>query len=123
VVLAYAVVTPASRDLDAMALVVMGIMGVFFLDLGATIVRRRINGRPLFAGDRSHLYDQLRERGWPVPRIAVFAAAVQGVFAAVFLGLLAAGGGIGVATASIGLTVAVSVLLMWRFGFLRRTSN
>ncbi|MFM7270474.1 MAG: glycosyltransferase family 4 protein [Actinomycetes bacterium] len=32
-------------------------------DTAVAIVRRRLAGRPLFAGDRSHLYDQLVDRG------------------------------------------------------------
>ncbi len=56
------------------------LLGVFGLDLVVTILRRRIHGRPLFAGDRSHLYDQLASRGWPVPWIALTAALVQAGF-------------------------------------------
>ena len=61
-----------------------GLLGVFAVDLFVTLVRRMLNRRPLFSGDRSHVYDQLRDRGWSVPRIAVAAAAAQaGLVAAV----------------------------------------
>ncbi len=53
------------------------LMGVFLVDLMATVLRRRRAGVPLFEGDRSHLYDRLRDRGMSVPAVAVTAAAVQ----------------------------------------------
>ena len=36
-----------------------------------TLMRRRLNHRPLFIGDRSHIYDQLRDRGFGVKAIAL----------------------------------------------------
>lgn len=36
------------------------------LDTGVAITRRWLNRRPLFVGDRSHLYDQIRDRGYTV---------------------------------------------------------
>jgi UDP-GlcNAc:undecaprenyl-phosphate GlcNAc-1-phosphate transferase len=56
-----------------------GFLGVFAIDLLVTLLRRRLNDRPLFVGDRSHIYDQLRDRGLSVPTIAVLAAATQAV--------------------------------------------
>ena len=56
------------------------LLGVFALDLGVSIIRRRVRRSPLFAGDRSHLYDQLRQRGLSVPGVAVSAAAVEAAF-------------------------------------------
>jgi UDP-GlcNAc:undecaprenyl-phosphate GlcNAc-1-phosphate transferase len=40
--------------------------GFPILDTGLAIGRRWRNGRPLFVGDRSHFYDQLRDRGLSV---------------------------------------------------------
>lgn len=37
-------------------------------DTALAIARRRLNGKPLFVGDRSHFYDQLRDRGISVRR-------------------------------------------------------
>ena len=58
-------------------LLATAMLGVIGLDLAITLTRRRTAGRPLFAGDRSHVYDQLRDRGWSVTRVVVVAAAVQ----------------------------------------------
>ncbi|MCY2926762.1 MAG: MraY family glycosyltransferase, partial [Planctomycetota bacterium] len=39
------------------------------LDTSLAVVRRLISGKSIFAGDRSHLYDQLVDRGWPVKKV------------------------------------------------------
>jgi UDP-GlcNAc:undecaprenyl-phosphate GlcNAc-1-phosphate transferase len=56
-----------------------GFLGVLAIDLLVTLLRRKLNNRPLFIGDRSHIYDQLRDRGMSVPSIALLAAATQAV--------------------------------------------
>lgn len=43
-------------------LVAFGLIGVPLIDLGATVFRRMRKGRPLFTGDRDHLYDRLTRR-------------------------------------------------------------
>jgi UDP-GlcNAc:undecaprenyl-phosphate GlcNAc-1-phosphate transferase len=116
--LAYAVVTYPDPGMGSRSLLAMGIMGVFFIDLGATFLRRAVTGEPLFVGDRQHIYDQLRARAWPIRRIAIVASFVQAMIAAVFLGLLAAGGGSVTAIVSIGLSGAAIMAILWRFGFL-----
>ena len=35
------------------------------------------DGKPLLAGDRSHVYDQLADRGWPIVRVLFVCAALQ----------------------------------------------
>lgn len=42
------------------------IFGFPVYDMALAISRRRLNGKPLFIGDRSHFYDQLRDRGLSV---------------------------------------------------------
>ena len=54
----------------------------------ATISRRARNGTPVFSGDRSHIYDRLRDHGWSVRIIALVAAGAQGVLVVIFIGLL-----------------------------------
>lgn len=55
-------------------------LGVFALDLVATVMRRRVAGARLFSGDRSHLYDQLRDRGMSVVAVVVTAGVAQTLF-------------------------------------------
>ena len=60
-----------------MLLLATAMLGVIGLDLFVTLTRRRTAGQALFAGDRSHVYDQLRDRGWSVTRVVVVAGIVQ----------------------------------------------
>ncbi len=64
-------------------LVGAGVLGVFAIDLVVTLLRRKLNGRPLFAGDRSHVYDQLRDRGLSIPTIALGSAVLQAILVAI----------------------------------------
>ncbi|MCK4626386.1 MAG: undecaprenyl/decaprenyl-phosphate alpha-N-acetylglucosaminyl 1-phosphate transferase, partial [Phycisphaerae bacterium] len=67
------------------------IFGLPIIDTALAVVRRVISGMSIFAGDRSHLYDQLVDRGMSVKKVvvlfyalAVFAAAL-GVAQAIFM--------------------------------------
>ena len=54
---------------------IIGALGVFafpIFDTALAITRRWLNGKPLFIGDRSHFYDQLRDRGMSVKRTVLF---------------------------------------------------
>ena len=59
------------------------------LDTGLAVVRRVLSGKNIFAGDRSHLYDQLVDRGMSVKQVVLLfyalavVAAVVGVVAAI----------------------------------------
>lgn len=65
------------------------VLGVFAIDLIVTIVRRRRAGHPLFEGDRSHLYDQLRDYGMSVPRVVYVAVGAQLTLLAAVVGVAA----------------------------------
>jgi len=56
-------------------------------DTTIAILRRARTRQPLFQGDRSHLYDQLRSRGWSLSHVLGTCAVAQTVF--VFFGLFA----------------------------------
>lgn len=72
-----------SPDGAGSSLAVAGlVMGVFVLDLLVTVLRRRLSGRPMFSGDRQHLYDRLHARGWGIPKVVVSAALIQLAFVA-----------------------------------------
>jgi UDP-GlcNAc:undecaprenyl-phosphate GlcNAc-1-phosphate transferase len=95
-----------------------GFLGVFAIDLLVTLLRRRLNDRPLFVGDRSHIYDQLRDRGLSVPTIAVLAAATQAVL---LILVILAERTLGPSWALITLVIVLAALLaaLARLGFLR----
>jgi len=52
-------------------------------DTALAIGRRWLNGRPLFEGDRSHFYDQLRDRGLSVRQTVVICYGLAAFLAAV----------------------------------------
>lgn len=87
------------------------------LDTALAIGRRALNGRPLFKGDRSHFYDQVRDRGFSVRQTVLLCYALASVFA--ILG--------GVMTwlrpsSLVFILVAGPILagaLCWRFGMLK----
>ncbi len=90
-------------------------VGAPLADTAIAVVRRQRSGRSWLAGDRSHVYDQLADRGWPIIRVLLVCAAVQIVASAA--GLLSwhldAEGAVGVVTVCV---VALS-LTVWRSGF------
>jgi len=84
----------------------LAVFALPILDTALAVVRRLVAGRSIFAGDRSHLYDQLVDRGMTVKQVvalfyvlAIVAAAlgvglaiwVRGRYAAVIYAVLLAG--------------------------------
>ncbi len=76
-------------------LAALGIYALPILDTSLALVRRLLSGTSIFAGDRSHLYDQLIDRGMSVKRVVT-------LFYALSLGASA-------------LAVAVAIWLRFRY--------
>ena len=57
------------------------VFGLPLADMLLTLARRWRNQRPLMLGDRSHFYDQLLDRGWPVKRVVRISYALATLFA------------------------------------------
>ncbi len=95
------------------------IVGLPLTDTAIAVLRRARARLPLFAGDRSHVYDQLVDRGWRVETSTALCVVVQGGLAA--LGVLAAGFGVVGALIVAGLTVVAVAYLAVSAGFLRAT--
>lgn len=68
------------------------ILCVPMMDLGLSIVRRRLRKQPIFSADRGHIHHRLRERGFSVRRVAFILYAV-GVAGGLFSLLLSFTGG------------------------------
>ena len=117
--LAYAALSTTPAGVGTMLLVAVGVLGVFLTDLTVTITRRARSGNALFAGDRSHIYDQLRDAGWAIRRIAGAAAMLQGVFVAGFVGVATTTPSAIAALVAIALTGGAGLALFGRLGFLR----
>jgi UDP-GlcNAc:undecaprenyl-phosphate GlcNAc-1-phosphate transferase len=92
------------------------LVGLPLADLAITVVRRALARRPLFQGDRAHVYDQLGDRGWTVAQVVAVCACAQ--VATTALGLtvlhlpLAAAGGLAAAS------LAAITVFVWRAGLL-----
>lgn len=89
-------------------------------ELGFAVLRRLRSGRHLFAGDRSHIYDQLVDGGWSTKRAVGACIFVQALLSAIAVGAIrlspAAAGAVAGACA-LALVLAVTAL-----GFLSPTS-
>lgn len=118
VFLTYAVLVASPEGLGTRMGIALLALGVFAIDLAATVIRRKLANRPLFTGDRSHIYDQLRDRGMSVPAIALVSAAAQALFSVVALGLEAVEPGIWIWFVLAGSAAAVLAALA-ATGFLR----
>lgn len=57
------------------------VFGLPLADMVLTLARRWRSERPLMIGDRSHFYDQLIDRGWPVKRVVRVSYALAAGFA------------------------------------------
>jgi UDP-GlcNAc:undecaprenyl-phosphate/decaprenyl-phosphate GlcNAc-1-phosphate transferase len=86
-VLLASMILEASAGGTVQLMVAAGMLGVFAIDLVVTLLRRRLAGHPLFIGDRSHVYDQLRDRAWSVPVVALSMAAAQAAIALIVVGV------------------------------------
>jgi UDP-GlcNAc:undecaprenyl-phosphate GlcNAc-1-phosphate transferase len=92
------------------------VVGLPLADTAIAIVRRSRARQPLFAGDRSHVYDQLVDRGWRVETSTALCVVVQGVLAAI--GVLVAGIAVGPALAVAGVVTLAAAAFVLRAGFL-----
>lgn len=84
-------------------------------DTLVAILRRKLAGRPLFAGDRSHLYDQLVDRGWSVPRTALGCIGVQALLAGIAAVAVVVPTPAGVALVAVTVVAVVVALVAGRF--------
>jgi len=101
----------------AHGLAALGFVGAVLVETAVAVVRRWRAGQALFQGDRSHVYDQLVDRGWPIGRIALAWAAAQGLLAAVALGASRLDAGL--AAAAMITTATLVLAAVWAGGFLR----
>lgn len=64
------------------------IFGLPILDTSLALMRRLRLGRPIFAGDRSHLYDQLVDRGFSVKKTVVISYGLAAFYGLVGLAII-----------------------------------
>lgn len=90
-------------------------------DTVVALVRRRRAGRPLFAGDRSHVYDQLVDRGQTRAQAVLECIALQAVLVAVGVLVFHLAAGWAIALAAV--VLVALALLATRGGFVSRTAD
>ncbi len=90
-------------------------------DTAIAIIRRRRDGKPVFAGDRSHVYDQLVDRGQSRVQAVLECVAAQVLLTSI--GVFAVRWDTVWAVIAATTTVAVLVLLAAWGGFLSRTEQ
>ena len=83
-------------------------------DTAIAIVRRQRAGRPLLQGDRGHVYDQLRDRGWSATRASGSCVGAQLLLVAIGLGINELPGPVAAAAASV-VVVTIGTALIWFF--------
>jgi len=66
------------------------VIGVPVFDMAFAILRRLIRRKPLFIGDRDHLYDLLLKKRWSQPKVWGVMCGIQGIL--VIIGLAVGGG-------------------------------
>ncbi len=96
------------------------IVGLPLADTAVAILRRSLARRPLFEGDRSHVYDQLVDQGWRVEASTAMCVVLQGVLAA--RGGHAAGRAGTAGAARLAVTVVGHFVLAATGGFLGRAT-
>lgn len=64
------------------------IFGLPIFDTGLAYTRRKLNGKPVFQGDRSHFYDQLVDRGLTVRQAVIVCYAMALFFVASGIGVI-----------------------------------
>lgn len=122
VFLVYGALVSAPRAAELEIIIGAGLIGVFAVDLAVTLIRRALAGEEMFGGDRTHVYDQLVDRGFSIPDVALMAAVTQfviGGYIIVFDRLTAP---VSTLLAMVALLVVIVVALE-RMGFIRAASS
>ncbi len=93
------------------------VFGFPIFDTALAVGRRALNKKPLFVGDRSHFYDQIRDRGCSIKQTVLICYAVAAAFAVLGVALSWASNLV-LACVAIGIPVAAAVACR-QFGLLR----
>jgi UDP-GlcNAc:undecaprenyl-phosphate GlcNAc-1-phosphate transferase len=106
------------RDIPRWFIGALMVFALPIFDTALAIARRWVNKKPLFTGDRSHFYDQLRQRGLSVRRTVLISYALATFYAAV--GCLVVFIRARYAIIVFGLVLLATVMAVIRLGMLRR---
>jgi UDP-GlcNAc:undecaprenyl-phosphate GlcNAc-1-phosphate transferase len=93
------------------------VFGLPILDTAVAVLRRLLNGRPVFVSDRGHIYDQMIDRGLSLNRTVAICYALAGLYAIV--GLVMSQIRTRYAAVVYVLVFAASGIVVWRKGYLK----
>ncbi len=93
------------------------VFGLPILDTAVALVRRLLNGRPLFVSDRGHIYDQMMDRGIGLHRTVTISYFLAGIY--VLIGLLMSQIRTWYAAVVYVLVFSVSGIIVWKKGYLK----
>jgi UDP-GlcNAc:undecaprenyl-phosphate GlcNAc-1-phosphate transferase len=96
------------------------IFGLPILDTAVAFARRIVNKRPLFVPDRGHIYDQMMGRGLSLRKTVNLCYALSAVYA--LAGLAISRMPLAWAIVACAAIAAVSLLIVWRRGYLKMSS-
>src|SRR5262249_1864542 len=87
------------------------LVGVPVADTSIAVVRRWRAKRPLFTGDRGHVYDQLVDRTWSPERATLVCIAAQAVLALIAIGVAhtADGAAVAISLSTIAVVAACAI--------------
>jgi UDP-N-acetylmuramyl pentapeptide phosphotransferase/UDP-N-acetylglucosamine-1-phosphate transferase len=97
------------------------LVGVPVADTSLAVLRRYRSGRPLFTGDRSHIYDQLVSRGWSASRASGTCVLAQALLVGVALSVFRAP--VVVAAIVVAGTIGAVAVLLFAAGFAAPTKE
>ncbi|MFC1738537.1 glycosyltransferase family 4 protein [Planctomycetota bacterium] len=93
------------------------VFGLPILDTAVALVRRLINGRPLFVSDRGHIYDQMLDRGITLRKTVAICYLLAAGYAVI--GLLMSQIRTRYAAVVYIVVFVVSALVIWKKGYLK----
>ena len=97
------------------------LVGVPVADTSLAVLRRYRSGRPLFTGDRSHIYDQLVSRGLSSSRATGICVLAQALLVGIALSVFHAP--VAVAAVVVACTIGAVAVLLFAAGFAAPTKE
>jgi UDP-GlcNAc:undecaprenyl-phosphate GlcNAc-1-phosphate transferase len=106
---------------SSVAIAAVLLVGVPVADTSLAILRRYRSGRPLFTGDRSHVYDQLVSRGLSSSRATGICVLAQALLVGIALSVFHAP--VAVAAVVVACTIGAVAVLLFAAGFAAPTKE
>ncbi len=115
--IAYAIIVVNKTFQIQLFLASLYMIGIFIYDTFFAIFRRICIGKPIFSGDRSHVYDILKDSGKSVDSVIMIMSVIQIVFSVIgfFVAKMSIGVSIAVSAATIFICALIGIFYIERF--------